>query len=804
MSSKSLKIPLEQLRRVCDPTVFSFEDTSKIEPIAAPIGQDRAVKAISFGIEIAASGYHIYALGPGGTGKQTMTMDFLERKSADEPVPADWCYVNNFDSADEPLVIRLNAGEGHIFVADIQQLIEDAQVAIPQTFDSDEYYNERETIENEMKTAGTVLVESLNTKAEERDFKVVHVAQGIAFVPIVDGKPIKPEQLEKLDEEKQAEIEATVEILQDEARLIMRQIRQYERDTRIKLRELDRQVASFAIEPSFEVLRIKYAEKETVTQYLDATLADILDHIELFTADEEKPKNPFAAMKASKEDLLERYAVNLLVDNRDTEGAPVIFEDNPNYHRLMGRIEYEVETGALVTDFTQIKAGALHRANGGYLVLDARAMLTKPFVWEALKLALKNEEIRLAPMAEEMQAITTHSLQPQSIPLDIKVVLLGDPFIYYLLHSLDENFRELFKVKADFATQMDWTEDSVQQYAHFIAMICQMNDLKPFSASGVAKIIEESGRAVSDQNKLLTRFADVVDLIMQASYWAGKNGNGSVQAEDVQHAILEHTYRSNRIEERLQELIDDGTIMVDTDGAVVGQVNGLAVLQMGAYSFGKPSRITAQTYVGGKGMIAIDREAEMAGNIHNKGVLILSGYMGGQYGHDEPLVFSASLSFEQMYEMIDGDSASSTELYALLSSLSGLPIRQDIAVTGSVNQRGQVQAIGGVNQKIEGFYDVCRLRGLTKTQGVMIPKTNVRNLMLREDVIEAVKNGEFHIYAVETIDEGIELLTSVAAGECDEERNFPEDSVHGKVQHRLRELAQKAKDFSKKDEEKSE
>lgn len=798
MSRNPLKIPVEDLRRICDPKIFQFEDTSKIEPIAEPIGQDRAVQAINFGIEIPASGYHIYALGLGGTGKKTMVMDFLERKSADEPVPDDWCYVNNFDSPDEPLIIRLAVGQGHQFVEDIKQFIEDAQLSIPQAFDSDQYYNEREKIENEIKEIGTSLVESLDKKAEELQFKVVHVPQGIAFVPVVDGKPMTPDQLNKLDAESQAAIEQTVSDLQDEARLIMRQIRQHEREVREKLRELDRQVASFAIEPSFEVLRVKYAKIETVGHYLDSLLADILDHIELFTADDEKPKNPFLPARASKESLLERYAINLLVDNRETKGAPVIFEDKPNYHRLIGRIEYEVESGALVTDFTQIKAGALHRANGGYLVVDARALLTKPFAWDALKHALKNEAVYLVPMAEEVQAVTTHSLQPEAIPLDVKVVLLGDPTIYYLLHELDEDFRELFKVKADFASDMDWTEGSVQQYAHFIAMICKMNNLKHFAPSGVAKVIEESARAVSDQQKLLTRFADVVDLIMQASYWAGKNGNGAVTAEDVRKAIHEYTYRSNRIEERLRDMILDGTILVDTEGAVVGQVNGLAVLQMGDYSFGKPSRITARTYVGSKGMIAIDREAEMAGHIHNKGVMILAGYMGGQYGHDEPLVFSASLTFEQLYDMVEGDSASSTELYALLSSLSDLPIRQDIAVTGSVNQRGQIQAIGGVNHKIEGFYDVCRLQGLSKTQGVMIPKSNMRNLMLREDMVEAVKKGEFHIYAVSTIDEGISLLTGVEAGERDKDGKFPAETVHGKVQARLEDLALKAKEFGEK------
>jgi lon-related putative ATP-dependent protease len=497
----------------------------------------------------------------------------------------------------------------------------------------------------------------------------------------------------------------------------------------------------------------------------------------------------------------DRYRINVIVDNSSAEGAPVIVEDNPIYQNLVGRIEHKADFGSLVTDFSMIRGGALHRANGGYLVLDAKAVLISPLAWTSLKRALRNREIRIEEMTQQLSLIATVGLAPEPIPLDVKVVLIGDPQTYYLLYSLDEEFQKIFKVKADFATYMDWTPENLKKYALFIHARCHEENLRHFDNEAVAKVIEYSSRLVEDQEKLTTRFAHVADIVREASYWAGREGHDLVTAADVQRAIEERVYRSNQIEERVREQIEDGTIMVDTDGEVMGQVNGLSILSLGDYTFGKPSRITARTFLGQKGVINIEREAKLSGNIHDKGVLILSGYLGGKYAQEVPLSLSASICFEQSYSGVEGDSASSTELYALLSSLSGFPIKQGIAVTGSVNQQGEVQAIGGATRKIEGFFDVCKVQGLTGEQGVIIPEQNVKNLMLREDVVEAVRQGKLHIYPVGTIDEGITVLTGAEAGERQEDGTYPEGTVNHAVQNRLRELATKLKDFGKREEE---
>ncbi|MGW8250398.1 MAG: Lon protease family protein, partial [Anaerolineales bacterium] len=619
--------------------------------------------------------------------------------------------------------------------------------------------------------------------------------------PIIKGEVVTPEQFNELEEERRKEIENKQSELQDEMRETIRKVQGLQQEAKEEIRKLDKEVVGYSVAHLIERLKEKYADLEEIVDFLEQVQQDILKNVEELKQaeqlEEAQQQNPLLAMQSSNKPSYDQYRVNLIVDHCDTKGAPVVVESNPTYSNLVGRIEHQAQFGALVTNFNMIKAGALHQANGGYLIIDARDVLTKPLAWDGLKRALKEKKITIESMYQAYGAISTRTLDPEPIPLDEKVVVIGSPMIYYLLYSLDEDFRELFKVKADFSVQMDWTDDAVDEYAQFIGTICKEEGLKHFAPSGVAKIIEQSSRMIADQRKLATQFGDIVDLIRESSYWAGQNGNRYVQEEDVRQAIDEKIYRSNKLEERIQEMIEDETILIDTQGEVAGQVNGIAVLPLGDYMFGKPSRITARTYVGKAGVVNIDREIELGGRIHNKGVMILTGYLGGQFAMDLPLAFSASITFEQSYEEVEGDSASSAELYALLSSLSGYPVQQNLSVTGSVNQRGQVQAIGGVNQKIEGFFDVCKLSGLTGDQGVLIPQSNVKHLMLREDVVDAVKEGRFHIYPVSTIDQGIEVLTGKEAGERDEDGNYPEGTVYHAVQTRLRALAGKVQSFDK-------
>lgn len=788
MEVNHLSVSLQQLRRRCDPTILNFETTASIPPLEEAIGQERAVRSLDFGIDIDSHGYHIFALGPSGTGKTTMVMSFLHQKASRQASPDDWCYVHSFNG-DTPLAIRLSVGKGRQFKADIQRLVDDLKISISRAFQSEKYRQAQEQFVEEIKKSSENLFKSLEQDAAEKAFKLIMLPTQIAFAPLRDGHVLNPEDVAALDTAVAQQIEADAKGLQDKAREIMYQIHQLENDLREKQRQLEQQTASFASGQLFEALRHKYRTNEGIISYLSQFQADVLNNLELFYDGEESsvPNN-------RRQYALERYQVNLLVDNSTIQGAPVIFEGNPHYHNLIGRIEHEVHQGALFTNFMMIKAGALLRANGGYLVLEAHSLLNKPFAWEALKTALKKNELRLGMMAEEHQVFLTRSIQPESIPLDVRVIIIGDPLIYYLLYNIDEDFRELFKVKAEFETTMPWDESAPELYARFIAKICETQQLPHLTAAAVALLVEESSRKVANQRKLSTRFGEIVDLIQQAGYWARKNSHRFVTDEDLRRTCHEKRYRDKRLEEQIQELMLDGSILIDTKGKALGQINGISVLEIGDYSFGKPSRITARSYVGKEGMVNIEREIELGGKIHNKGVLILSAYLGGKYALDIPLVLSASITFEQVYEEIEGDSASSAELYALLSSLSGYMLRQDLAVTGSVNQHGQIQAIGGVNEKIEGFYDLCFLKGLTGTQGVIIPRSNLHNLMLREDVIAAVERDQFHVYAVSNVDEAIELLTGIESGKLNVDGSYPNGTVHQAVQDCLWDMYRKAKD----------
>jgi lon-related putative ATP-dependent protease len=794
------ELQVEQLRRVCDPGIFEFESTAELSVLEEIIGQERAVRATSFGIDIESPGYHMFALGPAGTGKTTMLKDLLDRKSAEEAVPDDWCYINNFEDTDKPRVLRLPAGTGCSLKEDTDRMVEDLNHEIPSAFKTEDYDKEQEKIELKFQEKRKALFKRLEKEATSADFTLLQTPRGIILAPVVDGDVVTHEEYNKLDKKKREEIESRQGDLQGEMRDTIRQIQDLQEQAKDEIRKLDQEVVGYAVEHLIEKLTEKYADLDAVVEFLHKVREDILKNVDAYKQakemEEAQQQLPFQIGGLGEKSSFDRYRVNLLVDHCNSQGAPVIVESNPTYPNLLGRIEHQARFGALVTNFQMIKSGALHRANGGHLIVNAVDILTKPMAWEGLKRALKDGEIRIESMYESLGAISTRSLDPEPIPLDIKVIVIGDPMVYYLLYNMDQDFRELFKVKVDFSVQMDWTDEALQQYARFIGTVSQRESLMDFAPSGVAKVIEESARMVGHQKKLATKFGDVVDLIRQASYWAGKNGNQQVKDEDVRRAVEEKIYRSNQLEERLQEMIDEGTILIDTQGKTVGQVNGISVLPLGDYAFGKPSRITARVHVGKAGVVNIDRETELGGRIHNKGVLILTGYLGGKFALNQPLAFSASITFEQLYEEVEGDSASSAELYALLSSLSGYPIQQDLAVTGSVNQRGQVQAIGGVNEKIEGFFAVCKLKGLNGEQGVLIPQSNVKHLMLRDEVVDAVRDGKFHIYPVSTIDEGIEILTGVEAGEQGEDDKYPQGTLNHAVQARLKELAEKVKSYS--------
>lgn len=794
-NSPGRELAAEELRRSMDLAVLDFESTADLPELVNVIGQDRAVKAVSFGIDIESPGYHMFALGPAGTGKKTILRKFLRHKAATYPVPDDWCYVNNFADRDKPRALRLPAGMGCKFQADMERLVEELTAEVPSAFETEAYEKEREQIQQKFQEQRLDLFEKLEKEARESDFRLLQTQRGILLVPTVKGEVLSPEDFEKLGESQRRQIEQRQEQLQEQMRQTMRIIRQQQKEAKDNLRVLDREVIGYAVDHLITELREKYAEQAGVVEYLDAMRGDILENVTAFKQakelEETAQSNPVLLGQLTERPNFDQYRINLIVDNCSLQGAPVILESNPTYANLVGRIEHQASFGALVTNFQMIKGGSLHAANGGYLMVDARDILSQPLAWEALKRALRDEQVKIETLSAVLGGISTRSLEPEPIPLDVKVVVVGEGSLYYLLYSRDEEFRELFKVKADFSDEMDWEPTKVQEYACFIGSICREEKLHHFDPSGVAQILEYSARMVSDQFKLATKFGEIVDLIRQSSYWAGVAGHAVVSGADVERALEEKIYRSNRLETRIQEMIRNGTILIDTQGQVVGQVNGISLIPLGDYSFGKPSRITARTYAGSKGVVNIDREINLGGRIHNKGVLILSGYLGGNFAQETPLDFSASLTFEQLYEEIDGDSAASAELYALLSSLSELPLRQDLAVTGSVNQLGQVQAIGGVNEKIEGYFAVCKIMGLTGDQGVIIPESNVRNLMLHQEVVQAVASGRFHIYPVAHIDEGIALLTGKSAGQRQSDGTFPEGTVNWAVDCHLNNLTKK-------------
>ncbi|MCM8772851.1 MAG: AAA family ATPase [Candidatus Omnitrophica bacterium] len=784
------KVNVEFLKNKCNYEILNFNTTEEVPPLEGIIGQDRAKKALEFGLKIKSKGYNIYVSGITGSGRTTSVEQAVRKIAEEGETPDDWCYVYNFTNPDMPNALRFPPGKANEFKKDMEMLVNELKIELPKTFESEVYEEHKNQIIKEFQNKRNELFEQIERSAKEAGFQIKQTPSGVVFVPVIEGQLLKEEDLEKLTDEAKNEIRKKQEMLYEELNDILRKIREYEKEAKEKLNKLEKETAQFTIAPRIKELKEKYKEFEDVCKYLDDVEKDMIENVEDFKERREIELLPGLKLP-DRESSLYRYTVNVLIDNSQTKGAPVVKETNPTAYNLCGRIEYRPHFGAMVTDFTMIKPGALHKANGGYLILQVLDVLKNYFAWETLKRALKNNEIIIEDLNEQFRLINTPTLRPQPIPLDVKVILIGHPIFYYLLYAYDEDFRKLFKVKADFSLLMDKNEEGYKNYSAFISKICKEENLRPFDKYAVGKIIEYGSRIVEDRDKLTTRFIEIADIIREANFWAEMDNSPVVQEKHVKKALEEKIYRSNLIEKRIEELIKEGTIMVDTDGEKVGQINGLSVISLGDYTFGKPSKITCNVYVGKSGVINIDREVKLAGRIHNKGFLILNNYILEKYGSQGPIAFSASICFEQLYEEIEGDSASSTEIYVLLSALANVPIKQGIAVTGSVNQKGEIQPVGGINEKIEGFYYTCKAKGLTGKQGVIIPEKNLKHLILNDEVIEAVEKGLFHIWAVKTIDEGIEILTGIPAGEKREDGTYPEGTINYLVSKRLEELTEK-------------
>lgn len=793
-------LPAEALYRYCDPSQLNFETTESLEAFDGIPGQERAVDAIHFATGIEVDGHNVFVLGPHGTGRHKFVRQFLEKKAATRATPSDWCYVYNFDDPRQPKALKLPAGLGREFSKDVEHAIEDAQTAIPTAFESEDFQLQNEAITDEFKEQQEKAFKAIEKRAKEHDINLIQTPNGVAFIPMRGKEALKSDEFEKLPKEDQESIHKHIEELTGQLQHVMRAAPKRAREMRQKLRQLEQDVAGLAVTGLIDELRQKYKDVPTVVEHLGSMQADIIDNVSLFLKTSDGPALPQRmreVLQSKESEAIRRYAVNVLVDRSEADGAPVVFEDKPSFAELIGKVEYEAEFGSLVTNFSLIRAGALHRANGGYLVLDVAKVLSYPLAWEGLKRAVKSREVRVRSLGDDVGLVNTVSLEPQPIPLELKVVLIGERIHYYLLDHYDPEFSELFKVAADFEDRVDRSEQNVEFRARMLCAVIRQENLKHLDRSGVARLLEESARRSGDNERLSADIRQSTDILREAHYQASCNDRQLISATEVQQAIDARIHRASRYRDQMQEGILHDTLKIDTGGASVGQVNGLAVIQLGEVAFGRPQRITATVSLGPGKVIDIEREVKLGGPLHSKGVLILSGFLSSHYVTDHPLSLSASLVFEQSYGGVDGDSASAAELCVLASALAEVPIRQSLAITGSLDQHGKIQAIGGVNEKIEGFFDICSKRGLSGDQGVLIPMANTRHLMLRRDVIEAVERGEFHVYPVTHVDQCLEILTGVPAGERDEKGEFPQGSVNQKIRERLLGFAEKLRSFHK-------
>jgi lon-related putative ATP-dependent protease len=800
--STRLALTADQLYRTCEIPDFDFDTTDDLEPMEGVLGQRRAVDAINYAIAMEMDGHNVFVMGRSGTGRRTLVESTLKQIARGRPVPSDWCYVNNFPEPEKPTAIELPAGTGIALCRDMKAFIEEVRTTLAATFESEDYRTRRQAIEQEFQDEHGDAMKGVQKQARRRGIRIMQGPSGVIFAPVRNGEVLDPSAFEKLPEKERNELQSAMEEVGHLMQQAMEDMPRRVRQMRDEIHQLDHQTISFAIGSLTKDLLSRYDAHARVVEFLEALEKDLIDHQALIGKSLEA-ESPFIAMmgessgpEAGISSLTRRYGVNVLVHRDPSGGAPVIIEEHPSHSHLIGRIEHRAQMGALSTDFSLIRGGALHEANGGYLVLEAERVLTEPFAWQSLKQALKSHRIRIESIGEMYALSSTTSLDPDPIPLDVKVILIGEPRIYYLLQRLDPEFAELFKVLADFDDRMVRDDVSQRDFARVITTIVRQDELLPIERAAVCRLIEESSRVASDRERLSTEIARTEDLVRESHYWAKQRSGSAIGPLDVEAALESREHRTGRIRERVLEEITRETILIETKGARVGQINGLAVMQLGETAFGRPNRITVRIALGVGKVIDIEREAELGGPLHSKGVLILSGFIASNYIIDQPLSLSATIAFEQSYSGVDGDSASSAELYALLSAIAEVPLKQSFAVTGSINQYGEVQAIGGVNEKIEGFFDVCQARGLTGEQGVLIPRSNLKHLMLRRRVIDAVEAGTFNIYAVETVDQGMAILTDLEPGEKDDGGSYPEGSLNRRICESLKRLAENRRGFA--------
>ena len=788
---KNNELSYKDLKMTCDPEVFHFETTQELEPINDGIGQERGIKALEFGINVDVKGNNIYLEGPSGVGKTMYAKNYLDKISLKKKVPNDWCYIYNFQNPNEPVAVSLPAGNGKEFQESMDGFIKEVKKDIKKTFNADDFEKEKTLIKKEFEEKREIVMTKLNEDSLKYGFQVKSAQNGIYMMPVIEGKVIPEEEFDKLEDKIKQEYEAKSVIVQQQIMDAISQIKQIERQSDKKVSEWQSNVALLTVNAHINYIKSKYKRNKKINQFLNDVKQDVLKNVSYFL-DEDKPQQNQAQQQGptqKKTDPCLNYRVNLFIDNSNREGCPVIMDSNYSYQNIFGKLEYENYYGTLKTDFTMLKPGLLHKANGGYIIFQAKDLLSNGICYEELKRALRIKELSIDNTTEQRTSMAMVSLKPEPIPLDLKVILIGNASIYHTLLSMDPDFRHLFKIKVEFEENAPITPENVNKLARFVHSFCEKEELPHLDRKAMARIVEFASRVAGDNEKISTNFNDIAQIIGEAGTWAKLAKSKVVTEELVNKALFERVERIKKYDEKYIEMIKENTLLINTEGSSVGEINGLTVMTIGDYSFGKPAKITVNTYTGKAGIVNIEREVELSGSTHTKGVYILSGYLGQLFAQDIPLCLTASICFEQLYNGVDGDSASSTELYGLLSSLSEIPINQAIAVTGSVNQKGQIQPIGGVNEKIEGFYQICKMRGLDGSHGVMIPVQNVNNLQLNDEIVEAVKNKKFHIYAISTIDEGIEVLTGVPAGKKDKDGKFPAGTINHLVYEKLKKYA---------------
>ena len=781
-------------RNFCPELAFACKSTEELAPLSGIIGQGRAVKALQFGLRIENKGFNIFVSGMPGTGRKTAVQSFITAIAKDMPVPDDWVYVNNFQDSSEPIALRLPPGKAVELKKEMDKFVSGIAAMLREAFESSEYAQKRSATLKTIELAREEFIQGLEKMTAAAGFKMTQTPIGLLLLPVIEGKTLSEEEISQLPPEILKGIDKRREAVQEKVQESLLKVRDLDREAEESLAKLNRQVAAYVLEPRLLGLRNTFKDFPDVLEFIKNVENDILDNVPAIVVSEQPQQGPMGA-QIPADGPKRNYSVNIIVDNSKLKGAPVVIEMNPSYPRLFGTTEKEARFGALFTDYTMIRGGAVHKANGGFIVVPVESLFIDPLTWPVLKQTISNENLEIEEPAARLGYMVTKSLRPKPIPFHAKVVLVGDPYAYEILFSQDKDFRELFKVKADFDTSMDRTNENVREYAEFVCTVCTKEKLLPVDNTGLAAIVEHSSRMAEDKNKMTTLFSEVANVVREANFYAKKEKAELITRKHINKALEEKIFRSNMIQMKLQEMVEKKVLLIETRGAKVGQVNGLSVLSLGDYEFGMPSKITASIGVGKDGIVNVEREAQMSGPTHTKGVVIIGGYLNDTYAREKPLSLSAKLTFEQSYSGVDGDSASSTELYSILSALSGKPIQQSIAVTGSVNQKGEVQAIGGVNEKIEGYFEVCKLTGLTGDQGVMIPVSNVQNLMLKEEVLDAIKKKKFHLWSVSTINEGIEHLTGVAAGKRKADGSYPKGSINDLVQSNLSQMADRVKEF---------